>query len=263
MMTDLTAIAEDSLSVAWAKALIRVQSRKPSELSPLVVSVTSFPNGEPTEDASLRKALDAFLVSHAKPMPSSGESASTIFPYRSWLRQGRPPRADFFDWYLKRRLPSVRARNPKNVYGTYFERMIGFSPDPGSNQLENIIVQWHRRATAHRPRPRRSALQVIVGDPLRDLTGQALRGFPCLQQVSFSYDDSGGLGVSAYYPTQYIVDRAYGNYLGLSHLGAFMAHELGLSLVRLNCIVTHPTLGTPSKTAIHAISDMAHDLAES
>jgi hypothetical protein len=86
-------------------------------------------------------------------------------------------------------------------------------------------------------------LQAACFDPVKDHTGQKLRGFPCLQQVSLSYDDEGGLAVEAYYPTQYIFDRGYGNYLGLARLGRFMAHEMGLCLMRLNCFVAHPELG--------------------
>ena len=33
-------------------------------------------------------------------------------------------------------------------------------------------------------------------------------------------------------------ERAYGNYLGLCHLGRFMAHEMGLTLSQVVCIAT-------------------------
>ena len=34
--------------------------------------------------------------------------------------------------------------------------------------------------------------------------------------------------MTGFYATQYVVERAYGNYLGLCRLGEFMAHEMGL-----------------------------------
>jgi hypothetical protein len=46
-----------------------------------------------------------------------------------------------------------------------------------------------------------------------------------------------GLAINAFYATQYVFDKAYGNYLGLAQLGAFMAHELNLPLARLNVTV--------------------------
>ena len=46
-----------------------------------------------------------------------------------------------------------------------------------------------------------------------------------------------GLVTNAFYATQQIFDKAYGNYLGLAQLGAFMAREMGMSLARLNVMV--------------------------
>ena len=138
--------------------------------------------------------------------------------------------------------------------------MIGFSSEHKPNQLDDIISQWTKRVSAGSPRPRRSAMQAVIVDPLRDLTGQALRGFPCLHQVSFTYDNDGGLAVNAYYPSQYVVDRAYGNYLGLGHLGTFMAHELGVSMVRLNCFIAHVSIGTVPVGALAGILTSAKAL---
>jgi hypothetical protein len=43
--------------------------------------------------------------------------------------------------------------------------------------------------------------------------------------------------LNAFYATQQIVHKGYGNYLGLCRLGAFMAHEMGRRFVRLNVFV--------------------------
>jgi len=40
--------------------------------------------------------------------------------------------------------------------------------------------------------------------------------------------------MNAFYATQQLFDKAYGNFLGLSHLGAFIANEMGLRLEQLN-----------------------------
>ena len=73
-------------------------------------------------------------------------------------------------------------------------------------------------------------------DPGRDHVASAQLGFPCLQQVSFE-PTAAGLVVNAFYATQQIFDKAYGNYLGLAQLGAFMAHEMAMPLARLNVMV--------------------------
>ena len=224
--------------------------RSNRDLTPLTVSIGGFTDGTPAEDPSIRRALDDTLVRYGK--FTCDVSALTIFPYKHWNRAGRPPRQELYNWYLKAFLPRLRARDPRNRNGTYFQRMLAFTGVKqkdgkytlkSTNQLEHIIKIWHNGLEIGK-RPRQSALQVACFDPSKDHTGSARSVFPCLQQVSFTYDDQGGLAVNAHYPTQYIFDRAYGNYLGLCHLGCFMAHELGLQLIRLNCFIARPELGS-------------------
>ena len=81
-------------------------------------------------------------------------------------------------------------------------------------------------------------MQAGLFDPHKDHTHQPMRGFPCLQQVSFARCGNTGLSITGYYATQYVVERAYGNYLGLCRLGRFMAHEMGLRFERMVCIAT-------------------------
>ena len=225
--------------------------RSQNDLSPLTLSVAGFTDSIPMEDDRIRIALDSVL----EQLPGKYDTATSalmIFPYKQWKRRKATMSSmEFFDWYLTKFFPRLRARNPLNRRGTYFERMIGFRGTNGprkklklatKNQLGQIIHDW-KKARRKGRRPRRSALQASCFDPPKDHNGSALSPFPCLQQVSFSYDNAGGLAVNAYYPTQYVFDRAYGNYLGLSHLGHFMAHELDLQFVRLNCFIGHPELG--------------------
>lgn len=241
-------LTSDNLSHGWGKVFLRLMAPG-THAAPIVLSIGGFHDGRATEDPTVRQAVDDALAAHGK-YPAA-VSAMTIFPYKHWLRHAEEPRQTLFDWYSKQFLPRLKARDKRNGTGTYFERMIRFQGAKrnganfevaGKNQLDHIIAIWHRDK-AKGSRPRHSALQVACFDPVKDHTGQKLRGFPCLQQVSFSYDDDGGLAVTAYYPTQYVFDRAYGNYLGLANLGEFMAHEMGLHMVRLNCLIAHPELG--------------------
>ena len=114
----------------------------------------------------------------------------------------------------------------------YFERMVMYGRGPcGGNQLEWILSQFNSRKSV-----RRSMLQATTFDPGRDHVTSAQLGFPCLQQVSFE-PTTAGLVTNAFYATQQIFDKAYGNYLGLAQLGAFMAREMGMPLARLNVMV--------------------------
>ena len=99
----------------------------------------------------------------------------------------------------------------------------------GDNQLEFIITHCQKRK-------RRAMLQAAVFDPVRDQTGSALQGFPCLQQISFVPDfRHSTLSLNAFYATQQLFVKAYGNWLGLCRLGDFVSGQTDLRFATLNC----------------------------
>jgi hypothetical protein len=107
--------------------------------------------------------------------------------------------------------------------------MTSGGPPGNENQLDFILSTYKARSGV-----RRSALQLAIFDPARDHSAAALLGFPCLQHVTIA-PTAEGISLNGFYATQYIVERAYGNYLGLCRLGRFVAHELGRPLVRMTC----------------------------
>lgn len=254
-------ISEDNLSHAWGRAfLIAMNGNK--NLMPLTISIGGLTNGLPAEDHRIRQAVDMALDLNGK--YSCAISAMTIFPFKYWNQTGRPHVQKFKESFLKEYLPRLRARDPRNRTGTYFERMIAFQgikrkgDSDTKNQLQHIIGLWPKNG--EHSRPRQSALQVAIFDPVKDHNGSPRSVFPCLQQVSFAYDDLGGLAVNAYYPAQYIFDRGYGNYLGLCHLGYFMAYEMGLEFMRINCFIGRPELGDVTKKALRKLEDTVQGL---
>ena len=218
-------IEHDNLSVAWGRALLAASARGRKEFGPLVVSVTGFDqSGTFYEEPKLRKALDAVLL--AEGMQRVETVANTIFPASMW--NPTAPRDQLFARYQKV-APRLRRSSPKNKRGIYFERMITGGPPGRENQLDFALTTYSTRTGV-----RRSVLQVGVFHPSLDHSAAAQLGFPCLQHVTFAPTD-GGLCVNALYASQYIVERAYGNYVGLCWLGRFVAHELGIPLVRMTC----------------------------
>jgi signal transduction histidine kinase len=213
-------IEDEKLSLAWGRALEIVARQR--EVAALTVALTGFDHkGRCVEDPAIRRALDAVLRSRRH--GSVETVANTIFPESLWN-----PDASSADLYARytRILPKLR-RVRANSHGTYFERMIDGGPEGAQNQIEFALQTYNAR-----PGVRRSVLQLGIFDPKRDHSASALRGFPCLQHVTFAPTVE-GLYVNAFYATQYMVERAYGNYLGISRLGRFIAHELRLPLRRV------------------------------
>lgn len=257
-------IVRDNLSELWADVFLALMVPGASP-RPLLLTLTGMNDSVPSENQLIRKAVDEQLRNSGN--LSCKITANTIFPYERWHRHLGRPRAELYDWYLKSFLPRAKARDQRNRYGTYFERMIRFTGEGAgssrgsiqtTNQLEHIVELWSNGIKRNH-RPRRSALQLVCFDPSKDHTGQSVRGFPCLQQVSFSYDDN-GISISAYYPTQYVFERAYGNYLGLCQLGEFVANAVDSQLVRFNCFVLQPELGSSTKSSLRALEKRVRGL---
>lgn len=247
---DVADVHCSDVSTAWLTALERVVDaggRWPN----LVVRI----DDPVAEDACVRVAVDAFIDRRRQrslgPWPVE-TVANTLFP-RPLYRPGAPDPAGHL-YRLERTRRRVRRRcNPR---GDYFERMVAWPGVDGPvNQLDAVI----RRLTKHREAGRRNgtpyeialahpefdaAPSVVGGDaeaataslqiyaPGRD---NSPLGFPCLSHVSLSLFD-GRLHAAAVYRNHHFLSRAYGNYLGLGRLAAFVAEQSGVGLGSLVCV---------------------------
>ena len=198
----------------------------------------------------LAKALDASMKQETG--QEIEKVAFALFPERLWKISGGDRQA-FYAEYLRNQSTYVGWEPHKNKGGTYFGRLIGFGVDhrtgkdlgfkpsktltKDGNQLEHVIRQCKRSAERGRS-VARMQLQATTFDPYRDLTTSGQPCFPCLQQIAFDPDiKAGGLALTAFYATQQLFVKAYGNWLGLCRLGSFVAGESGLRLTRFSCFV--------------------------
>ncbi|MGA2701878.1 MAG: thymidylate synthase [Isosphaeraceae bacterium] len=231
---------EPNLATAWARAFLAISRSTGRELSPFLISIAADPKGQPAEDVDLRHALDACLE-EADQQPVE-TVAKTIFPQAMWRRAGGE-RQKLYKSYLEFLPDFVAMAPPQNSNGLYFARLIGYGTDPkngepeahlkgrlerGGNQIEFII-------NACKPGAMRMALQASIYDPVRDQI-EARQHFPCLQHIAFVPDfNRKTLSLNAFYAMQLFFVKAYGNWLGLMRLGAFVASQTNLRFERLNC----------------------------
>lgn len=224
-MNSVTVFKDVNITSLWARIFYHSMEPKVSEISPLAASLELEEGFK--EDAKIRHSLDRTL----KKMGQSRVRtvAGTIFPLSLWNpARGRDLLFKRFDRVYLHGVKQCGA----NKYGHYFRRLTKFGPEE-INQLDKIIRFY--QSGNHR----RSALQAAIFSPTDDLKNQRQRGFPCLQHVVFCpYENEGTLELFAFYATQNIFEKAYGNYLGLYNLGSFMAHEMELRLTRVTCIAS-------------------------
>ena len=236
----------NQISAVWAKLFLDIIDGPGSEMSSVIVSLGGFSEADDIQECEpIRRELDSCLTRKAR-YPSE-TVAFTIFPERIW-KIAKHDRARLFSLY-RRAYPKYVAMNRKdNRRGMYFSRLTMFRDTSSckesfnGNQLEWIISKYTSRKGV-----RDSMLQASVFDPNRDHVADARLQFPCLQHINF-VPTKDGLVLNAFYATQYVFEKAYGNYLGLAHLGRFMAHELGMNLARLNVTIGVAKLGQVRKS---------------
>ncbi|NRQ56334.1 hypothetical protein [Brevibacillus sp. HD1.4A] len=221
-------IQHDTISIAWLKAadyLLRVGGSSYNLIVEIKVPLS--------EHTLVRSGLDTILRSKQDQVIET--VASTIFP-RALYRQGEE-RTSFYQRFFSI-YPLIR-RVPDNRKGTYFGRMVALDHVCGTgieNQLEQIIRKYIR----HRQEDHTGVVyELPIYQPGKD--ANMTMGFPCMSYISFSSEQD-RLNLNAYYRNQYFVKKAYGNYLGLSRLLAYVCTESGYKIGRLTCTATHATL---------------------
>lgn len=231
-------LSGSNLSHLWGRTLWTAIKSPGAELKPILISINEFQkDGLPHEDQAIRQSLDAFL--EAEDCWSVEIVGFTIFPER--YRRVTDSRQELYEMYFDA-LPHIKARQPQlNSKGLYFERLTKFGAGKeNDNQLEFIISEFLAG------RKRTSKFQASIYDPARDQSKQPYQTFPCLQTVSF-VPSTDGLVVNGFYAMQYLLQRAYGNLLGLAHLGAFMAGEMKIPLAQVNMITGVEKLEFPKE----------------
>ncbi len=243
---------EPSLSAAWANAYLAIRKHSNREISPFAVSIQTPSRLSLSDTLSdpLVKAIDACLDSEG--YQTVEKVAFTLFPERTWRLCGGD-RQEFYKEAMRNLRTFVTWEPRKNQGGMYFTRLIGFGVNHKSgeligyeptkvlaadgNQLEHIIRQCKLSVERGR-KVARMQLQAAVFDPFRDLTTSGQPSFPCLQHVVFDPDVTAkALSLTAFYATQQLFVKAYGNWLGLCRLGTFVAEQAGLKLTRFTCFV--------------------------
>jgi hypothetical protein len=254
-------IESSNLSLAWGQALMEVLDHPIGECRPMVVSVGGFSEELPPEDHAIRKETDRLLKSQG--CNSCDVSAMVIFPYKLWLRRLGLSCEEFCGICVNDYFPRLAALNKLNRHGTYFLRMMNYkSVKNGSvvsvDQVSQVVDRLRNKS-----RFRATGLQMTCFNPATDHNRQPRLGFPCLQHVGITHEGENGIAITGFYPSQHLFDRAYGNYLGLAHLGHFLAHHSGHSLDRVTCIATRPLLGTNrNKGALKGLKKLIEERME-
>lgn len=219
-------IVEATPLAAWRAAAAHLISRGGEDFHVLL----EFPMAGAHDEQPLRD-YDPRTVLGAK-YDLARDVANTIFPSKTRARSNS--RRALYDRYLK-----INARRKHGRWGTYFERMIAFGPEP-INQLERVI----HALNTWRNSPK-AALQLHLSSASTD----ALRplGAPCLQYIQFCCPRPKALSLTAVFRNHDYCNKVLGNLFGLSRLLGFVAAETTREPLRVSSLSIHAYADTSLK----------------
>lgn len=239
-------VEASNVSTAWLATAQRL-NREPKRKAINTVTRIAEPVGE---DPAVRAAMDELLDS-GKNLQCVETVANTIFP-EAIARSSRD-HEELVERYV-RMYPVLRKRFTKNAQGTYFGRLIQYPTAKGPfDQVGAVINRINVQRTSGGAPLGAARYEAIVEAPADpgDLsvyvpnTDNSPMGFPCLSYCAFQLDTMGHVHLLATYRSQYLVERGYGNYLGLGRLLAHVAHQTGLQLGHLTVVAGLAQLESP------------------
>jgi len=214
-----------NLSDAWLSALRTVRDSPGGDLFHLVTRIERpLP-----EDLAIRAAADHLLSSLGH--DSVHTVANTIFPSSLAATCAN---ADELSARYRAMYGRVRVLERSNDGGTYFGRIVAY-PARAENhdQLATVIGKIQRENAGRAPKSARYEISVYTPG-----TDNSIMGFPCLSSCSFQLD-RGRLHLVAHYRSQYLVQRGYGNYLGLARLQEYIAAQAGVLSGEMTVVAGH------------------------
>jgi hypothetical protein len=230
--------AGTTLSQGWLATVSGVDAASKQKLFHTLTRVA-----RPHEETyDIRVAAERLLV--ARKMPSIETVANTIFPAAMAANCGT--HAELVERY-RLAYPTLR-RFPGNAAGTYFGRMVahpGGSAGGPFDQLGKIINRLTQQLALTGPMSTPYQMTIEAeeslggdGDDGVDCAPAAavyapsdnlIRGFPCMSFVHFQTDGH-LLHAYAHYRYEYLIEKGYGNYLGLARLQGYVATQVGLDV---------------------------------
>jgi len=257
-------IEATDLGSAWLAAYTALEPAR--ELFNLSVSIT-----DPLrEDVGVRRAIEEQLVrTEGDNAQSMHTVANTIFPIGLYRPESDNAAHRFMENVAQGQ--SVR-RSQKARWGTYIGRLVAYPSRDGdtTNQLDLVLKRLPRKPHY------KDAYELPVAVPGEDAdtlglqlhgdirADSATRGGPCLAHISLTAAND-RVSMVALYRRHAYEARAYGNFLGLARLLAFLARESGNAVGELMIVTGHAVAEFPRKNSKNLLSDAASragDVAE-
>lgn len=233
----------DTVMEGWIK-IVEHLDQQPDDIDFNVMLDIAQPLNVPKQQWPGYKLVDQFLKKgNVQPLETV---ANTIFPDGLYRKKGIK---GLFEAYPDLVYPRIKPAK-ENKWGTYFHRMVRRTGHDGKpfNPLFGVMSRLADGVKSKTPMRARYELNVLdmfadlsTSDP--GLSGDTyLMGGPCLSHLSFKLRPSGHISLTAFYRSHYYMERALGNFIGLSNLLKFVSKEAGAQAGSLTIISSYAKL---------------------
>lgn len=230
-------VTASNLSEGWLEAVRLLHATKGEKAVHLIVRI-AHPQDEVAEiRTAAQRLVDDWNTSHTKEMPDVETTRNTIFP-AAWARRTDGPE-ELAAYYRERYNKDGLLGFNNNGRGTYFGRIVAYprGRDAPGDQLNETIRKLS--VELEHKGPKSSRYEINVYSEAHDKSPMS---FPCLAHLSVHLCD-GQIHLQAVYRNESLVDRGYGNYLGLAQLQAYIAEHSGAEPGELMITAGHAELG--------------------
>ncbi|MDX3364095.1 hypothetical protein ACIBWG_32035 [Streptomyces griseoaurantiacus] len=241
-------VAERDVTQAWVAACNKLDRKDNPDRTGLhtVVRIADPTNDDPV----FRAELDRLRT--ARGLWPLETVASTLFPAALAARSAGPD--DLAERY--RQMYPVIKRYPGNHRGTYFGRLVSYPAvsKSGVDQLGTVINRLRAQASGTKIAAAYEIDIAAATDAEEASAGLLVHaagkdnsyiGFPCLSHISLQLDRERRVHAAALYRSHFMFERAYGNYLGLGRLLAYIAQQAELACGTLTVMAGHARLDGP------------------
>ncbi|UFQ99837.1 hypothetical protein KBP30_00675 [Streptomyces sp. Go40/10] len=241
-------VTERDVTQAWVAACNKLDRKDNPDRTGLhtVVRIADPTNDDPV----FRAELDRLRT--ARGLWPLETVASTLFPAALAARSAGPD--DLAERY--RQMYPVIKRYPGNHRGTYFGRLVSYPAvsKSGVDQLGTVINRLRAQASGTKIAAAYEIDIAAATDAEEASAGLLVHaagkdnsyiGFPCLSHISLQLDRERRVHAAALYRSHFMFERAYGNYLGLGRLLAYIAQQAELACGTLTVMAGHARLDGP------------------
>jgi thymidylate synthase len=232
-------VLAENLSEGWLDAVRLLHDVPGGKVVHLIVRILDPQREVPEIRAAAQALVETNNASGRRDFPDIETTRNTIFP-AAYARRTSGPKA-LADYYRARYTKELLLGFKENAGGTYFGRIVAYPRADGeqpADQLTNTVRKLRQELREAVGSKKSSRYEISVYNETHDTSPM---GFPCLAHVSVHLHER-RVHLQAIYRNESIIERGYGNFVGLAELQAYIARHARAGVGELVITAGHAEL---------------------